>query len=114
ETGLLVFLDEFRNRYSVRPFAELSVSERSAVLLEARLLDVSYTGPEFRGRSDFNDTSLSLGIGRTIDDRTAATARMIVSRFEADVTRNETDTVGVVGSFSRELNEIWSFDLTTG
>src|SRR5690606_26556645 len=30
------------------------------------------------------------------------------------VTSNETDTVGVEGSFSRELNELWSFALTTG
>ena len=114
DTGLLVQLDEFRKRVNVTPFAEISLSERSALLLEARLLDVSYTGPELRGRSDFTDTLLSLGVGRTIDDRTDAAARFIVSRFEADLTGNETDTVGLEGSFTRQLNELWSFNLTTG
>jgi len=114
DTGLLVLLDEFRKRLNFAPYAEFSVSERSTILLEARRLDVSYTGPDLRGRTDFNDTSLSLGVGRTIDDRTSATARLITSRYEADATDNETDTVGVEGSFTRQLNEIWSFNLTTG
>src|SRR5690606_31472289 len=114
DTGLLVLLDEFRKRLHFAPYAEFSVSERSTILLEARRLDVSYTGPDLRGRTDFNDTSLSLGVGRTIDDRTSATARLITSRYEADATDNETDTVGVEGSFTRQLNEIWSFNLTTG
>jgi hypothetical protein len=114
DTGLLVFLDEFRERFVLAPYAEFTISERSAILLEARRLDVAYTGPEFRGRTDFDDTELSLGVGRTIDDRTGATARIITSRYRADATNNETDTVGVEGSFSRELNELWSFALTTG
>ena len=114
ETGLLVLLDEFRNRMNLAPYAAFTISERSAILLEARRIDVSYTGPELRGRSDFNDTSLSIGMGRTIDSRTSATARLIASRFEADATGNETDTVGVEGSFTRELNELWTFNLTTG
>ena len=114
ETGLLVLLDEFRRRISIAPSAEFLISERSSILLDARLLDVSYTGPEFRGRTDFNDSSLSLGVGRNIDDRTNASARLIASRFEADATENETDTVGVEGSFSRQLNSLWSFTLTTG
>ncbi len=114
ETGLLVLLDEFRNRINLRPYAEFDISERSAILMEARLLDISYTGPEILGRTDFTDISLSLGIGRTIDSRTSATARMIVSNFEADLSGNETDTVGVEGTFARELNELWTFSLTTG
>src|SRR5690606_5544560 len=114
ETGLLVQLDEFRKRLLLAPYAELNISERSTILLEARRLDVSYTGPDVRGRTDFNDTSLSVGIGRAIDDRTSAAARLIASRFEADITGNETDTVGVEGSFTRQLNALWSFNLTTG
>lgn len=114
DTGLLVLLDESRKRAGIAPSAEFRISERSSLLLEARWLDVSYTGPELRSRTDFNDTSVSLGVGRNIDDRTNATARLIASRFEADATSNETDTVGVEGSFARELNELWSFTLTTG
>src|SRR5690606_32540819 len=113
ETGLLVLLDEFRKRLSIAPSAALQVSERSPVLLAARRLDVSYTGPALRGRTDFNATLLAVGVGRTIDDRPSASARLIASRFEADAPDNETDTVGVEGSFSRQLNELWSFTLTT-
>lgn len=114
ETGLLTLLDEFRNRANISPYAELSLSERSALLVEARYIDVSYTGPDLRNRTDFSDLSLSVGVGRTIDDRTGASASLIASRYEADANGNETDTVGVEGSFNRELSEIWSFSLTTG
>lgn len=114
ETGLLTLLDEFRNRANVSPYAELALSERSTLLFEARYIDVSYTGPELRDRTDFTDLSLSVGVGRTIDDRTGASASLIASRYEADATGNETDTVGIEGSFSRALSEIWSFSLTTG
>src|SRR5690606_31223946 len=69
ETGLLVLLDEFRNRTTFSPFAEFAISERSAILLEARYIDVSYTGPDIRGRTDFSNAALSLGVGRMIDDR---------------------------------------------
>jgi hypothetical protein len=114
ETGVLALLDEFRIRSIVSPYAEFALSERSAILLGARLLDVAYTGPDLRGRTDFRDTSFSVGVGRTIDDRTGATARLVVSQYEADLTGNETDTVGVEGTFNRQLNEIWSFNLMTG
>src|SRR5690606_23127551 len=114
ETGVLVLLDEFRNRINVSPYAELEMSERSALLIDARFLDVSYTGPELRVRTDFSDVMFSLGVRRTIDDRTGVSARLITSRYEADATANETDTVGVEGSFDRALSEIWSFSITTG
>src|SRR5690606_24841393 len=114
DTGLLFGLDEFRRRLNIAPSAEVTLSERSALLLEARLLDVSYTGPQVTGRSDFSDSELAVGVGRSIDSRTDAAARLVVSRFEADLTGNETDTVGLEGSFTRQLNELWTFDLTAG
>lgn len=114
ETGVLVLLDEFRKRVNVSPYAELELSERSTLLIDARFLDVSYTGPQLRVRTDFSDVMFSLGVRRTIDDRTGVSARLITSRYEADATGNETDTVGVEGSFDRALSEIWSFSITTG
>lgn len=114
ETGSLVLLNEHRNRTFLAPYAEFSISERSNILVEASHLDISYTGPEFSGRTDFTDTRFGLGIGRTIDDRTRAEARMIVSNFQADATGNDTDTFGVEGTFARTLNEVWSFNLSTG
>ncbi|MBN1239657.1 MAG: hypothetical protein JXB36_14230 [Gammaproteobacteria bacterium] len=114
ESGRLVLLDEHRNRVLIAPYADFTVSERSDVTLEASHLDISYTGPEVSGRTDFTDTRLALGVARSIDDRTRAEARLIASNYEADLTQNETDTVGVEGTFRRTLNEAWSFFLSTG
>ena len=114
ESGQLVLLDEHRKRVLFSPYADFAISERSDITVEASFLDVSYTGPELSGRTDFQDVRLALGAARSIDDRTRAEARMIVSNFEADLTSNETDTVGVEGIFSRTLSESWSFFLSTG
>jgi hypothetical protein len=114
ETGLLVLLNEHRIRTRFAPYAEFAVSERSDITLEAGYLDVSYTGPQLGGRTDFTDTRFAIGVGRSIDDRTRAEARLIVSRYEAELTSNETDTVGVEGTFRRTLSESWSFFLSTG
>jgi len=114
DTGQLVLLDEVRNRAIFAPYANFELSERSTLITEARHVDVSYTGPQLPSRSDFTDSSFALGVGRTIDGRTGAAARFVVSRFEAEATSNETDTIGVEGTFNRQLNEFWSFNLTTG
>lgn len=114
DTGRLVLLDEHRERAVLAPYAEFSISERSAITTDARYVDVSYTGPQVEARTGFSDSSLGVGVRRTIDGRTGASARIVASSFEADATNNETDTVGVEGSFNRELSEFWTFELTTG
>src|SRR5690606_14932114 len=90
------------------------LSERSSLLLDARYQDVSYSGVETTSRTDFEDVQLGVGIARNVNDRNRATARLILSNFEADATQNETDTVGVEGSLERTLSSVWTFALTTG
>lgn len=114
DTGVLARPDEYRSRILLSPYVEAPMSERTSLLFDARYQDVSYSGPPTSGRSDFEDTGLGIGIARNVNDRNRATARLIVSSFEADRTNNQTDTVGVEGTFQRTLSSIWTFELTTG
>lgn len=114
DTGELILLQEHRNRAIVAPYANFAITERSGLGLEARYLDLTYSGAQFPGRSDISETLFGISVSRTIDDRTEASARLYASDFTAVVTQNETRTVGVEGRFSRELNEIWSFNLAAG
>jgi hypothetical protein len=113
-TGQLVELDERRNRVSLAPFANFTLSSRSTIGIEASYLDVTYTGAEIQGRSDISERLFGTHITRTIDERTGATARVYVSDFTGETTDNETRTVGVEGSFNRHLSEIWSFVFGVG
>jgi hypothetical protein len=113
-TGQLVLLDERRNRVSLAPFANFTLSSRSTIGIEASYLDLTYTGAQIRGRSDISQRLFGTHIDRTIDERTGASARVYVSDFTGETTDNETRTVGVEGSFNRHLSEIWSFVFGVG
>jgi hypothetical protein len=108
-TGQLVLLDERRNRASLAPFANFTLSSRSTIGIEASYLDVTYTGAQVQGRSDISEHLFGTHVSRTIDERTGASARIYISDFTGKATDNETRTVGVEGSFDRHLSEIWSF-----
>jgi hypothetical protein len=114
-TGQLVLLDEHRDRLYAAPYANFAISSRSTVGLEANYLDVTYGGGALvQTRSDFTESLFGMHLTRTIDERTAASARVYASDFSADATHNDTRTVGVEGSFDRHLNEIWSFAFALG
>jgi hypothetical protein len=114
DTGRLVRFDQDRDRVTLSPYVDVNISERSSLLFEARYLDIGYSGAAVSGRTDFNDTMFATGIVRQIDDRNRATAKLIVSNFEASANDNDTDTIGVEGSFSRVISDVWTFMLTTG
>jgi hypothetical protein len=114
DTGQLVQLDEHRNRLTLGPYVDVQISERSTLTFDARHIDVDYSGTPVLGRTDFDDTRFSTGISRKIDDRNRAGAKLFVQDFEADATQNQTDTLGLEGTFSRIISEIWTFTLATG
>ena len=114
DTGRLARLDETRNRASITPYAEFQTSERGSVLLEASVIDVTYSGDSVAGRTDFNDAQISTGIARQLSDRNRAEGRVLYSKFTADATENETDTVGLEGTFSRAISDVWSLRFTPG
>ncbi|HEX6998143.1 MAG TPA: hypothetical protein VF322_08355 [Gammaproteobacteria bacterium] len=114
ETGVLERPDEHRTRVLIAPYLETRLSERTSLLLDARYQDVSYSGPPISGRSDFDESMFSAGIARSANERNRVEAQVTVSQFDAEQTRNETDTVGVEGTFRRTLSDTWTFALSTG
>ena len=114
DTGRLQRLEEMQKRVTLTPYVSVDLSERTSFLLEARYLDVSYTGDPFAGLTDFSDESFSVGIVRQVNDLNSASARLTVADFEADATQNQTNTTGVEGLFTRVLSDIWTFTLSTG
>ena len=114
ESGVTEVFDESRTRIAVRPYAEFILSPRSSLLVETGYTDVSYSGPDVASRTEFDALQLSAGIVRRVDERNRVTARMFTSDYQADLTDNNTDTVGVEGEFRRVLNEAWSMTITAG
>ena len=114
DTGVLSVIEQDRERTVFTPYAEVQVSERSALLFEARLMDVSYSAAQLTNRSNFTDTEFSAGIVRRVDARNEVSARVYSSQYEAETNFNTTETVGVQGNFTRPLGRGWTFDLTAG
>lgn len=113
DTGLVI-TDEDRIRTLLRPSLDIRLSDRSSLIFESDVLDVSYTGEAAQGRVDFTDTRFATGIRRQVDARNEVTARLIASEFAADAINNETRTFGVQGNFNRELTRDWAFSLAAG
>lgn len=114
DTGLVSIIEQDRTRFSVSPYAEVELSERSSLLFESRIMEVTYSAAQQTGRSDFTDFEFAAGIVRRVDARNEVSARFFSSRYEADFTSNETETFGVQGNFRRPLGRGWIFDLTAG
>lgn len=113
DTGATI-VDEDRQRIILRPSLDFKLSERTSLVLESQILDVSYTGPEVESRVDFQDTQVAAGIVRRVDARNEVAARLIASDYVADFNSNETKTFGVEGTFQRPLARDWTFNLGAG
>ncbi len=114
EPGSLEQFNETRGRTIVAPYARFTLSPRSSLLVETYLTDVTYSGPPVPSRTEFNALDVSLGIIRRVDDRNRVTARVFTSNYEADLTVNSTDTVGVEGEYQRQLSDLWTMTLSAG
>src|SRR5690606_13296024 len=105
ETGELVRLDQDRRQALFSPYVDFGLSERSRMRLELRHIDVSYSGEEVSGRSDFDDTRFSVAVARELGALSALSVGIATSRFKADRTQNETDSVALEGSYTRTLSQ---------
>lgn len=114
DTGELVLLRQNVNRRVFRPFVNYRFSERTRIFFETELADVYYSGPATEERTDFTDTTFSIGLERRVDERNRVSASFFVSEFEADRNLNVTDTVGVQASFVRPLSETLNINLSVG
>jgi hypothetical protein len=113
-TGELVFFNQEQDSTWLSPFVDYEISNRSNLRFELQSMDVSYSGPQTSRRGDFRDKRLYAGIVRHVDERTDVSARVYVGEFEGDVNRNQTDSAGVEGRFTRPISEIWSFSVGAG
>jgi hypothetical protein len=113
-TGQLVFIDQHQESAWFAPFLDFEVSNRSTLRVELQNMDVSYSGPATRSRGDYREQRLYAGIVRHVDARTDVSARFFTGDFEGDINRNQTDTAGVEGRFTRPISEIWSFSFGAG
>jgi hypothetical protein len=118
ETGRLVNFNEDRDLLRLRGNLDFTLSPRSAfnLLFERQSIDYSASDSltAVSRRSDYDFDRLSLGVTRRIDTRNLVSARMFVSNYEAGANRNQTDSVGVEGRFTRPITRTWSFDFRAG
>jgi hypothetical protein len=113
DTGIAVVDDE-RERRVFAPYAEITLSERSDLVLEAQIFEIAYENAQFARRMDFVDTQFAAGIVRRVDERNEVSARLVGGEYSADFNQNNTRTFGVLGAFSRPLSRNWTFGLTAG
>ena len=114
DSGTLTQFNETRDRLVAAPYARFTLSPRSTLVLETLYTDVSYSGPPVASRTEFDATEVAVGIERRVDERNRVTARLFSSSFEASLTENSTDTVGVEANYRRQLSDIWSMTLVAG
>jgi hypothetical protein len=114
DTGRLLFINEDRERYRVSPYVSFRVSERNSLRLEATKYGYSYSGGDLSFRTGFDTERLSAGIYRNVDARNVVSAVMSVETYEAEATRNTTDTVTIEGAFTRPLSQLWTLNLAAG
>lgn len=114
DTGRLLFVDEDRERFRVAPYVNFRVSDRNTLRLEAVKYGYTYSGGDRTFRTGFDSQRFSLGIQRNVDARSLVSAVMYVETYDAEGTRNTTDTVTLEGAFRRPLSELWTLNLAAG
>jgi hypothetical protein len=114
DTGRLVFIDEHRERFYANPYVRFRVSERNSLQFDVTTYDVAYSGGDLAFRTGYENTRFSAGIYRNPDERNLVSAVMSVETYQADGTRNTTDTVTIEGAFARPLTELWTLNLAAG
>jgi len=115
DTGRLA-LNETRTYLANRVNVDFLLSQRSSLGLELRQAEVSYSEQSLLRdfRSDFDDTSIAVLLRRQTNQRNQISARLFVSEYSAKANANETDSVGLSGTFTRPFTQTWTFDLSAG
>jgi len=114
DSGRLAFIGGQRERFWFNPYLNFNVSERNSLRLEAVKDHIVFTEGDLAFRTGYDDTRVSLGIHRNVDERNVVSATMSVENYEADETQNNTDTVSIEGAFARPVTELWTFNLAAG
>jgi hypothetical protein len=113
-SGRLVFLDQTQERFTLRPYMNFRLSERSTLRFQLASTEVSYSGGSTIVRTGFDNRSIEAGVVRRVDEQNQVSATLIASDYEADANANQTDTIGVQGAILRRVSDIWTVGITAG
>jgi len=114
DTGRTAFIDQYRNFYWVSPYVIFNISPRNALRFDFANYDTSYSGGDLAFRTGYKDRVLTTSLQRNVDERTQVAAVMTVEQFKADVNTNDFRTVTLKGTFTRPVNQLWTFNMGAG
>jgi hypothetical protein len=108
-------INEKRTRFGVAPYVDIAMNSRSTVILDGHIVDVDYESGVLVGRTDF----LERGIGGEYrhalgSQRATFGVRVFATGYEATSNANTTDTRGIQLIYSREVSELWSWNVSGG
>lgn len=110
-----VGINEKRTRVGIAPYIEIAMNSRSTVRIDGRLVDVDYATDSLAGRTDFLERAIGGEYRRALRDRRATLGvRAFATGYEAQINSNTTDTRGAELVYSREMTELWSWDIAGG
>jgi hypothetical protein len=110
-----VGVNEQRTRFGVSPYIEIAMNSRSTLLLDGRIVDVDYESGTALGRSDFLERAIGGEYRRALgDQRGTLGVRAFVTGYEAAINANTTDTRGFELIYSRDMSELWSWNVSGG
>jgi len=110
-----VGINEKRTRAGVAPYVEIAVNSRSTVRIDGRLVDVNYAAGTIAGRSDFVEKAIGAEYRRALKNQRAKLGvRAFATGYEASINANTTDTRGAELVYSREMTQLWSWEIAGG
>jgi hypothetical protein len=114
ETGRVVFIDQYRSFYYLMPYVVFDISPRNALRFDFTTSNVTYSGGDLAFRTGYKDNRLATTLQRNVDERTQVAAVMTIEDYKADVNTNDFRTVTLEGTFTRPVNQLWTFNMGAG
>jgi hypothetical protein len=110
-----VGVNEKRTRVGVSPYVEIALNSRSEVVIDGRIVDVDYETGMALGRTDFLERALGGEYRRALgDQRGTLGVKVFATGYEAAINSNVTDTRGIALLYSRDMSELWSWNISGG
>ena len=108
-------LNEERTRIGIAPFVDIAMNSRSTIVLDGHLVDVDYKSGAVAGRTDFLDRGIGGEYRRALGDQRATLGvRLFATGYEAAINSNTTDTRGFQLIYSRDVSQLWSWNVSGG